>query len=380
MKSPINVLVYAWNHEGLGHVNRLLSVCKGLKELHEATNVFILAEQETPLLRLAGWPFVCVPRFPGSYKGHPDVEDSSDTPASTATKIAMARHMVADAFQSIMPDVIIHDTVLWMPLFEAAVSQHIPQVLILRYRKDNRRYLERIQKELQQVQLLVFPHFKDEIDHSELLDFALPRVHYSGPILRLNKTDTDAVAIQKMREIYGFTSDDLSVVITGGGGGYESHRRFFEVTAEALVRTAPVGTIGLIALGCFYTGQVQLPHQSNIRWSILTFEPHLATLMAAAKVVITQAGYNTMNELQMVHTPAILIPGSRPFDDQARRAHSVVQTLENTWLVESLDITSVQCVLAKVLSHAATLQFQPDTATLVAGRHSCARAILDLIS
>jgi predicted glycosyltransferase len=376
----VRVLLYAWDHAGLGHVNRLLAVINGIKDAYDAADFFILAEQESPLLRLAGWPFVCVPRFSQSYKGQGDDEEFPDTSEITQLKAKLAQQMVASLFTSFRPDVIIHDTVLWMPLFDAAAAHGIPQVLIIRYRKDMHEYLTRIASELQHIEAIILPHEKEEIRNNDIPPEIQFKVHFSGPVLNIRHSLLAPNTLLALRQKYNIGATIPTIVITGGGGGYTTTQLFFEYVAEALAQVITSPVLAIAVLGYFYMGTLTIPESPYVKWSIVGFDNHLPALMASADLVITQVGYNTINELRAVQTPALLIPGDRPFDDQALRAHQAAASFDNLFVVDPFTVNQVQTILKPLLPLPARREkFHPDLVNFT-GHQRCAQIILNLLN
>jgi predicted glycosyltransferase len=61
-------------------------------------------------------------------------------------------------------------------------------------------------------------------------------------------------------------------------------------------------------------------------FSVVPFDPELTTTLAAADLVICQAGYNTTAELKQIEIRVIIVPGERRWDDQFARAERVRET------------------------------------------------------
>jgi UDP-N-acetylglucosamine:LPS N-acetylglucosamine transferase len=64
----------------------------------------------------------------------------------------------------------------------------------------------------------------------------------------------------------------------------------------------------------------------------------LPDLIAAADLVICQAGYNTLGEVQAAGTPAIVVPAQRGLDDQNARAQEATRSGGPVRLLEADDV------------------------------------------
>ena len=336
--SELRVTAYTWDHKGLGHINRTLGVLQGLKEAEGSLEALILAEQESPLLRAAEWPYVCVPLFGGCFKGAREKARSASS--HSAVKAAMAYAQATTAVESFRPNLILQDTVLWSPLFDAAVSHSIPQILVVRHRKDLWQFLQGIQAELEQVAAIILPHNTEDIEEAEFPASLRHKLHFSGPILR--PVDDRSETHQALRQKYGIEPGKRTVVITAGGGGFEINQHFFQMVTEALAEATTYPTHVVIVTGPFYEGTISLPEATHLTWSLTSFEAHLPALLAIADLAVSQVGDNSANEIATLQTPTLLVPAPREFDDQERRArqmlapHIRIATMDKARLREAL--------------------------------------------
>jgi UDP-N-acetylglucosamine:LPS N-acetylglucosamine transferase len=65
------------------------------------------------------------------------------------------------------------------------------------------------------------------------------------------------------------------------------------------------------------------------RISMIPFEPNIASMFAEANLVIRQAGYNSVAELEQLGTKTILAPAERQWDDQFARAEGIARERKN---------------------------------------------------
>ena len=111
----------------------------------------------------------------------------------------------------------------------------------------------------------------------------------------------------KLRKKYGITKGKFTVVASFGGGGSKWHktilRKYF--TAIRIAATKIQNLSAITITGPNYK-------KTNGFGKTEMFEPYLLELMSVANLVVTHAGYNSVNELLAAKTPGIIIP--RPVD------------------------------------------------------------------
>jgi len=65
------------------------------------------------------------------------------------------------------------------------------------------------------------------------------------------------------------------------------------------------------------------------RLALIPFEPDTNSRFAEADLVICQAGYNTVAELEQLGTKTVLVPAERQWDDQFARADRIAREQRN---------------------------------------------------
>ncbi len=105
-----------------------------------------------------------------------------------------------------------------------------------------------------------------------------------------------------------------NILITCGGGGRPSAERFFEIInsiVPSMQNKYPELKLTIIR-GAY--------HGSILGGDILDWSNNFKDLLKEADLVISEAGYFTLNDLLALRKPAILIPGERRIDNQELRA------------------------------------------------------------
>jgi predicted glycosyltransferase len=139
------------------------------------------------------------------------------------------------------------------------------------------------------------------------------------------------------------------LVITGGGGGHRTAVEFFNLALRAVptLRGLYPELSVLLVTGPLFSKWMDLDLTSNVR--IVPFLPDMLEVLSSARIVISQAGYNTANDLIRAGVPAILVPGDRIFDDQFERADTLVKSYPNFRTVRGDDAEDLSRVAADLL-------------------------------
>lgn len=136
-----------------------------------------------------------------------------------------------------------------------------------------------------------------------------------------NLDEIDRPAAHVRREL-GLSDQPLVVVTVGGGGdGFALLRAFIDAVTNwpggapfhALLVTGPLMAAGKRQL-------LRQAQAASDRMTVLEFTPRLFTYMAAADLVVGMAGYNTVVETLSLGKRSILIPRTRPRQEQLIRA------------------------------------------------------------
>jgi Glycosyltransferase family 28 C-terminal domain len=232
-------------------------------------------------------------------------------------------------------DVVVFDTVVpdgWRDLIDAAANPRgVRIVLILRELRQDALARLRSHPILADLAAVLVPHQREEFDPE------LPGTTHVGPIARCAVSSAEAIGART-----------IDVLSTAGGGG---HRELCEpfvaqvLAADRLLRSRGHDFRHVLVTGPRYEGTV--PDAGAVE--VCRFEPGLPQLIAAAGIVVSRAGYNTVAEIQAAGTRGILIPGDPGLDDQRGRAARLVES-GRAVRVEPGDIEGLAIALARNLT------------------------------
>ena len=221
-----------------------------------------------------------------------------------------------DVVRSFTPDVIIYDTILPKRRIERQFSPSVRHVYIMRKCKETKQQELFQDVFLNEMDLILIPHTSQEFTY-EIPPALKPKSVFVGPIVRSPNQDIQ----NRLSAKYRIDEKDFLLTSTVGGGGFEEHAEaFFARVFTIHQRLYPIlpNLRHIIIKGPNF-GKPLTPLQGM---TILTCEPEIVNLFAISDLIISEGGYNTVNEIRLAKTPAIFLPSRRNYDDQEERVRS----------------------------------------------------------
>jgi predicted glycosyltransferase len=284
------ILFQAHSRRGLGHLARGLNIARELRTLAPAAEITFHVSN-------AGAASCCPP----AYRCLVESGVAGATPWADVLRLAK-------------PDVSVFDTVLRPDDVAITTSR---RAFVLR-KAHAARHADLVSSgTLEQMDLVIIPHGEREFD-SPLPGRVRERTAFVGPIVRVPSRE----AQEALRRKYVIAPGDFVLTSTVGGGGFaETAARLFAAVSHAHELLAPLlPTLRhVVVLG----PQCSMSIDARPGMTVVQSEPELVNLMALSTLVIAEAGYNTVNELRAVKTPALFVPGVRTYDDQEERARAL---------------------------------------------------------
>jgi len=288
----MKILFYVVNGEGLGHLNRSIIIANMLKKKYPKAEIaFMTNSKFNYWLDKKGYSyyslkninsFVEINHIITEFKPHAVIWDSSYNILSLANSMAFS----------------------------------IKHIFILRKYKNN--ILSKFLKspDFNHFDLVLFPHTKEEFK-----DYNLPKeitkkieeqkkIHFVGPSIR----ETNQESLEK----YNLKKDQINIIAIAGGGGDIKSKEYFDMLLKTKQNLEKSNIRIIIITGPYFNSDIR----DN---DIIKFEPNLLELMQKADLIISQAGYNTINEIIHTKIPSLLYPTDKVDDDQFERVN---------WLVE----------------------------------------------
>lgn len=294
----MKLLVHAINGVGLGHVIRTSRIVMALKELRsEVDIVFVTNTRYSEILEESYKTYTLKKDTRAVINGEYSYEDYLRYNTMAIAKIISHEK----------PDGVLFDSELNRELLLFCRKHLIKSIYVLR-KVIQERFLE-IKNDLLLFDSIIVPHKEEEFsaDQKEFL-FKCHGI-FVGPIVDLNEYSKNSV-----RE---------NILITfGAGAGISTNEPLFS-TIDSFLKTLRENNFMIddarmdvdVVAGPFYEGGCDLSG-CNVR----STTDSLVNDMYKAKVVISAAGYNTINEIASTKTPAVVIPVPRRWDDQLERA------------------------------------------------------------
>lgn len=334
----MKLMVYSHDAFGLGNIRRMLTICEYL--LRTLPNISILVVSGSPALHTLKLPegldYIKLPCLGRNTSGQLEARYLKSMPE---TLVQLRSHLILTAAAHFQPDVLLVDKKpqgLRNELKETLgyLSRNRPntkRVLLLRDILDapaatiqqwqNNNYYQLTQQHYDQVWVVGTPEIFNLPDE---YNFPLPlrrKVKFCGYLSRGCGRTPRAV----LRQQLGAAPDEPLVVVTpgGGGDGQELIKTYLESVAQQTAAAKPIPKTVIIS-GPEMPAEQQQQFQTQVavypQLQLLEFSDDLISYLNAADAVVAMAGYNTTCEILSLRKPAVVIPRTRPVQEQWMRA------------------------------------------------------------
>jgi len=357
-----NILMYSHDTYGLGHIRRTMAIANHLRDIN--TNVLILTG--SPIAGRFHFPEqVDFVRIPGMIKKTNEDYQSLSIRIEQEKALSIRTNIILATARAFQPHLFIVDkeplglkkevlpTLEWLK--ESSPSSFA--ILGLRDILDD---AEVIKKDWQQRGIYSYlDRLYDEIwvyGNQSIYDpiemYKIPgqihsKIKFTGYIPRKKLNPQTKVSVRKR---YRILEDDSFILVTtgGGGDGYEVIDHYLAMH-DYYPTSLPFKTI--IITGPFMpkAKSEELEARAKIHGiKTIPFDPRLEDLIAAADMVISMGGYNTICEILTQQTPALIIPRETPRKEQLIRA----TRLKNEGLLDFIPFKEVtpQLLREKIIS------------------------------
>jgi predicted glycosyltransferase len=330
------ILIYSHDTFGLGNIRRMLEVARHL--VQSSPEVSVLVITGSPMLHAFRIPprvdYVKLPCLSRNTEGRYAARYLDLTLDAT---VRLRANIISSTIEDFAPDLILVDKKPFgvedeMAGALAALSERAQRpklMLLLRdildspeattrvWRKNG--YFEAIEAYYDAVLVVGSPEVYDLRAEYAFPPFAAAKVQFCGYIAREPGRQSRAAVRQQL----GVAEGEPLVLVTPGGG--EDGHGLVTACLEGL-RALPLAErprthivcgpeMGEPARAAIVQASAALPNVS-----LQDFSDDLMSLMAAADVVLSMGGYNTVCELLTLHKRAVVVPRVKPVAEQGIRA------------------------------------------------------------
>ena len=285
-------------------MNRLSVIALALREIDpDVRTPFVVEGASHVLLDTFALPYVPLP------VSYAMTDGGVWAPWTEIERSSLQLQISRSVLKSIGPQAVVFDCLPTPAFSQAVIESGTPIVLCLREMRDLARYLAEVCGLLHHVKLIIVPHRPGA--------FVLPRN------LRVRTCFVGQIARSVASKKHIQDPQQPNIVITGGGGGYPGTVDFYNLAllAVADLRSRAPQVKAQLITGPLFRDWHRLRLVESI--SVLPFEADMPATLGRSDLVICQAGYNTVAELELLGTRTILVPAERQWDDQFARAERV---------------------------------------------------------
>ena len=329
-----NILMYSHDTYGLGHIRRTMAIANQLR----GPNVNILILTGSPIAGRFIFPeqidFV---RIPGMIKKTNEEYLPQSIKINATHALEIRKNIITATAKTFQPHMFIVDK---EPL--GLKKEILPTLQWLRRcRPDTRTVLglrdimddsettrsdwrkkgvyDLLENLYNEIWVYGNQHLYDPVHEYAIPESVSSKMIFTG---YLSRRVPSASAVQKTRKEQGLENGEKLVVVTtgGGGDGYEVMDAYLGML-ESLPRQLPMKNV-------FITGPFMpkrdrkkiFKRAKKLKVRTFHFYRNMEKLLAAADVVVSMGGYNTICELLSFQTAAVVIPRETPRKEQLIRA------------------------------------------------------------
>ncbi len=331
-----NILMYSHDTYGLGHIRRTMAIASQLC----STGINILILTGSPIAGRFSFPeqidFV---RIPGMIKKTNEEYQPLSIKINPRHALDIRKNIITATAKTFQPHLFIVDkeplglkkevlpTLRWI----RRCLPHARTILGLRdimddaetVRRDwwKKNVYENLDKLYSEIWIYGHQDFYDPIAEYAIPEPVKKKMHFTGYIPRRTPSDREAGRIR--RELGVAPHEKLIVVTTGGGGdGFAVMDTYL-----AMLEAQPLdhGIKSVLVTGPFMPQEERkglFKRARKVNAQTFLFYRRMEKLMAAADLVVSMGGYNTLSEVVSQGTLSLVIPRETPRTEQLIRARA----------------------------------------------------------
>ncbi|MFW9876996.1 MAG: radical SAM protein, partial [Candidatus Thorarchaeota archaeon] len=298
----MKILFFVEGRKSLGHINRCIELAKSILKLESNNEIkFILDSDFTQPFKKNDFEFIRInplDKDKGTYGGNLPAEYNQP---------------IKEVLLKEKPDIIIFDTFFPYDILNDLELRKIRKILLLRKYKDNIMQIFLSNEFYKAFDLILVPNSREEfLNFENKFSKQLDSFKFIGSI---TKDVTGSIKKEK-------DNKKLKILALCGGGGFDDADKFINanLSIHSSIKNKIKNLDYCIITGPFYKNYKKLKKKEEGILKIKDYEEDIISLMQNADLIISQAGYNTINEIILTKTPAIIMSGYRNNDDQVERS------------------------------------------------------------
>lgn len=323
------ILIYSHDTFGLGHLRRCRAIAHALVERYKGLSVLILSG--SPII--GSFDFrarVDFVRVPGVIKLHNGEYTSLALHIDLEQTLAIRGSIIHHTALSYAPDLFLVDkeplglkgevksTLAMLKERGTTCVLGLRDVLdepgLLRREWERKNVIPALERLYDEIWIYGLPQIADPLAGLEIPPLVRRKMVYTGYLPRSIPQSTELVAEHVLEEPY--------ILVTTGGGG--DGAGLVDWVLRAYEKSPDLPYRAVVVLGPFMQPAVQKEFLERVTQlgsvDALTFDSHLEVLMERAAGVVAMGGYNTFCEILSLDKPAIVVPRTRPRQEQLIRA------------------------------------------------------------
>ena len=333
-KKVYNILMYSHDTYGLGHIRRTMAIASRLGNLN--ANVLILTG--SPIVGRFTFPeqidFV---RMPGMIKKTNEEYLPLSIKINANHALDIRRRIIIATVKSFKPHLFIVDkeplglkkevlpTLKWLrkccPQTRTVLGLRdiMDDADTTKDHWDQKGVYQALDKYYSEIWVYGIQEFYDPIKEYAIPENIKAKIYFTGYIPRETRSKQTAIKERIRHRIS--EKAKLVVVTTGGGGdGYAVMDTYLSMLER---KGAPTAFESILITGPFMPKSLRkeiVKRARKLRIKVFHFYGQMEKILAAADLVISMGGYNTLCELMSLKKVSLLIPRKTPRLEQALRA------------------------------------------------------------
>ena len=332
--STYNILMYSHDTYGLGHIRRTLAIATQLRD----ANINILILTGSPIVGRFSFPeqidFV---RIPGMIKKTNEEYLPLSIKINAKHALDIRKNIITATAKTFQPHLFIVDkeplglkkevlpTLQWL----RRCQPNTQTILGLRDIMDDRQTVRRdwnkkgiydiLDKLYSEIWVYGNREFYDPVEEYAMPESVSRKIVYTGYIPRKVPSESQ---ILKARKEQGLPNGGKLIVVTAGGGG-DGYVLMDAYLAMLENEPRPVPFKSVLITGPFMPKQDRkkvFKRARKLGLRTYHFYRNMEKLLAAADVVVSMGGYNTICELLSLGTVSLILPRETPRKEQLIRA------------------------------------------------------------